>query len=69
MYIKREEFQMHYPDQPYEPDEDSIAIQKELLKQQRIQKLQCKNPAKKIYQRGVTKVVSDTRPVVGTQYQ
>jgi hypothetical protein len=61
---------MHYDE--YKPTEDEIAREKEAIKQQRIEKLKntktIKN-TKRTYQRRITNVPTDTRPVVGSKYQ
>jgi hypothetical protein len=61
---------MHYDE--YKPTKEEVEAQKEAIKQQRLLKLQntksIKNK-KQPYQRSVTNVPSDTRPVVGTKYQ
>jgi hypothetical protein len=61
---------MHYDE--YKPTAEEIEIEKEAIKQQRIEKLKntktVKN-ASRTYQRRITNVPTDTRPVVGSKYQ
>ncbi|MFA5766901.1 MAG: hypothetical protein WC919_03195 [Candidatus Paceibacterota bacterium] len=61
---------MHYDE--YKPTATEIEREKESIKQQRIAKLKntktVKN-AKRTYQRRITNVPTDTRPVFGPKYQ
>ena len=61
---------MHYDE--YKPTAEEIASKKEAIKQMRLEKLKktktVKN-TKRTYQRSITNVPTDTRPVVGSKYQ
>ena len=62
---------MKYP-KPYEPSEEEISAICALIRRERLDKLQKTKPSKckkGCYQRGVTNVPCDVRPIVGTNYQ
>ena len=61
---------MHYDE--YKPTEEEVEKRKEEIKQKRLDKLRDTKNSKKNkrpYQKSVTNVPTDTRPVVGTRFQ
>jgi hypothetical protein len=58
---------MHYEE--YKPTEDEVEEQKEEIKRQRLDKLhKKKSKTTKSYQRSVTNVPTETRPIAGSKY-